>query len=218
VNGWFDMVLLAKLGGAVVCGGIIGLEREFSHKPAGLRTNILICTGAMLFTVASLGIAASTGDPGRIAAQVVTGVGFLGAGTIIQSRGSVIGLTSAATIWVVAAIGVLIGLGKYAAAAQVSLCVLIVLWVLRWPEERLTREPQLGRLRLNMENSSQVLHEVSQVLRKYGLPMERVEVSRGGENRALVSVRFPASHRHRGKIMAALEQTEGVHSGEETIL
>lgn len=218
MTGWLDTGLLIKLGGAVLCGGIIGLEREFSHKPAGLRTNILICTGAMLFTIASLSMMGSGGDPGRIAAQIVTGVGFLGAGTIIQSRGSVIGLTSAATIWVIAAIGVLIGLEKYAAAGQVTLCVILVLWILRLPEERFGKEPLRSRLRLDMEDSSQVLHQVSEVFHQYGLALERIEVSRGVESRVLVSVRFPASHRDRNQIITSLEQTEGVHSVQETIL
>lgn len=216
--GWLDAGLLAKLAFAILCGGIIGLEREFSHKPAGLRTNILICTGAMLFTIASLSVAGSEGDPGRIAAQVVTGVGFLGAGTIIQSRGSVIGLTSAATIWTVSAIGILIGLERYAAAGQITVCVLIVLWVLRWPEERFAKEPPFGRLRLEMKDSSQVLHRVYEVFHSYSLPMERIEVSPSREDRVLVSVRFPTSHRRRQEIISALQETEGVHSVQETIL
>jgi putative Mg2+ transporter-C (MgtC) family protein len=100
---------------AILCGALIGSERERKGKPAGLRTNTLICLGATLYMLASEFLLQKFGvqgtDPTRIAAQVVTGIGFLGAGTIIQSRGEVIGLTSAATIWVVAAIGLLIGAG-----------------------------------------------------------------------------------------------------------
>ena len=101
--------LLLKLSLAVVLGGIIGIERELSGKPAGLRTNILICLGSALLMDLSVRIGmvdgARVGDPARIAAQVVSGIGFLGAGTIMQARGAVLGLTTAATIWVVAAIG-----------------------------------------------------------------------------------------------------------------
>jgi putative Mg2+ transporter-C (MgtC) family protein len=100
---------------AILCGALIGFERERKGKPAGLRTNTLICLGATLYMLASEFLLQKLGapntDPTRIAAQIVTGIGFLGAGTIIQSRGEVIGLTSAATIWVVAAIGLLIGAG-----------------------------------------------------------------------------------------------------------
>src|SRR5690242_8660028 len=109
----FHLQLLLQLGLATVCGGWIGLERELSGKPAGLRTNILICVGATLFTSLSVALSLGRGDPARIAAQILPGVGFIGAGTILHTRGSVSGLTSAATIWVVAAIGMALGGGAY---------------------------------------------------------------------------------------------------------
>jgi len=133
---------LELLGGlllATVLGGAIGWEREHSQKPAGLRTNILICVAATLLTDLSvMAAAAATGpaDPGRIAAQIVTGVGFLGAGTIIQSRGTVTGLTTAATLWVVAAIGMAVGFGAWIEAAGTTLLVLMTLIPLRRFEER----------------------------------------------------------------------------------
>src|SRR5207249_754105 len=113
----FNLQLLLQLGLAVLLGGAIGLEREYSGKPAGLRTNILICIGATLFTVLSLKLAqGGGGDPARVAAQILTGVGFIGAGTILHTRGTVTGLTSAATIWVVAAIGMALGAREYTEA------------------------------------------------------------------------------------------------------
>jgi putative Mg2+ transporter-C (MgtC) family protein len=122
--------LLGKLLLAVLLGGAIGWERERAHKPAGLRTNILICLAATLLSDMSVRVAASspsTADPGRIAAQIVTGVGFLGAGTILQSRGSVTGLTTAATLWIVSAIGIAVGFGAWVEAAGTTLLVLIAL-------------------------------------------------------------------------------------------
>jgi putative Mg2+ transporter-C (MgtC) family protein len=123
--------LLGKLGLAVVLGGVIGFERELSGKPAGLRTNILICMGAALLMDVSTRIGIidghRIGDPGRIAAQIVSGVGFLGAGTIMQSQGMVTGLTSAATIWVVAAIGMAVGAGFYVEGIGAGLLVTFVL-------------------------------------------------------------------------------------------
>src|SRR6267143_5089463 len=106
--------LLGKLSLAIVLGGAIGLEREIAGKPAGLRTNILICVGAALLTHVSVAITTipeRVGDPSRLAAMIVSGIGFIGAGTIMQTRGTVTGLTSAATIWVVAAIGIAVGEG-----------------------------------------------------------------------------------------------------------
>lgn len=128
---------LELLGGlllASMLGGAVGWERERAGKPAGLRTNILICMAATLLTDLSVHIAAAspaTADPGRIAAQIVTGVGFLGAGTIIQTRGSVTGLTTAATLWIVAAIGMAIGFGALIEAVGTTLLVLVTLIPLR---------------------------------------------------------------------------------------
>src|SRR5687768_2403466 len=136
--------LLLKLSMAVVLGGAIGLEREIANKPAGLRTNILICIGAALITDVSVGITIGPngtriGDPARLAAQIVSGIGFIGAGTIMQARGTVTGLTSAATIWVVAAIGIAIGAGRYLEAAGAGVLVTLVLAGLGSLEHRLRR-------------------------------------------------------------------------------
>src|SRR5947209_102780 len=114
---------------AVLCGGLVGLERELKNKPAGIKTNILICLGSALYT--SVSVLLSTrlsdsnhfGDPARVAAQIVSGIGFLGGGTIIQSRGTVLGLTTAATIWVVAAIGICVGIGHADIAVASSIVV-----------------------------------------------------------------------------------------------
>lgn len=147
--------LLAKLALAVLLGGTVGLERELSGKPAGLRTNILICVGsAMLMDLSvRIGITESgvrIGDPARLAAQVVSGIGFLGAGTILQARGTVVGLTTAATIWVVAAIGLTIGAGSFIEAAGATLLVASVLYGLGRVEKRLlqTRRVIGGTLRV----------------------------------------------------------------------
>lgn len=127
----------AKLLIAILAGGGIGLERELRGKPAGLRTNILICVGSALLMDLSMRIALQySGDPGRIAAQVVTGIGFLGAGTILHTRGSITGLTSAATIWVVAAIGLTAGGGYYFEALAATVTVMVVLRGLGWVEGR----------------------------------------------------------------------------------
>jgi len=122
-----------RLAVATLCGGMLGLERELAGKPAGLRTNVLICVGAALLTHLSTDLPAAFGfgDPARIAAQIVTGIGFLGAGTIMQSRHAVHGLTSAAVIWVVAAVGMLIGAGMLAPAVLSAVAILVVLVVLR---------------------------------------------------------------------------------------
>ena len=118
------MILAAGLGAA------IGLEREYRRKPAGLRTNILIALGSAIFTIVSIQLGHAGGTPDRIAAQVVTGVGFLGGGAILRSGTSVHGMTTAATIWVNAAIGMAVGAGEYALATTVTVITLVVLAVI----------------------------------------------------------------------------------------
>jgi putative Mg2+ transporter-C (MgtC) family protein len=140
----FRLDLALKLSLAVLAGGAVGLERQISGKPAGLRTNILICLGSALLMDLSMNLGMSfggarVGDPARLAAQVVTGIGFIGAGTIMQSRGAISGLTSAATIWVVAAIGLAIGAGFYVEALGTAALVMLVLSGLGHLEHKLLR-------------------------------------------------------------------------------
>ncbi|MCX5762963.1 MAG: MgtC/SapB family protein [Gemmatimonadetes bacterium] len=134
--------LALKLGLAVLLGGAIGLERQIAGKAAGLRTNILICLGSAMMMDLSLNLAGSdgrVGDPARLAAQVITGIGFLGAGTIMQSKGTISGLTSAATIWTVAAIGLTVGAGFYIEGLGATAMVMVVLLVLGNLEHKLVR-------------------------------------------------------------------------------
>lgn len=133
---WF----LLRCGAAVLCGGLIGVERELRRKPAGFRTNILICLGSTIYMAVGLLVtgdrAAGESDPARVAAQVVTGIGFIGAGTIIQSGTHVTGLTSAATIWVVASIGLVAGAGYPVLAVLSAILVVITLAMLGRLEAR----------------------------------------------------------------------------------
>jgi putative Mg2+ transporter-C (MgtC) family protein len=133
--------LMLRLLLAAGLGAALGLEREYRQKPAGLRTNILIALGAALFTIVSLMAGRSAGgSTDRIAAQVVTGIGFLGGGAILRGRATVHGMTTAATIWVNAAIGMTAGVGAYGMAVAATVITLIVLLVLpfieRWFENR----------------------------------------------------------------------------------
>ena len=121
--------LILRLVASIAAGAAIGYERERHDKPAGLRTNILICFGAALFTLISADILGSSGDRGRIAAQIVTGIGFLGAGSIIHQRMHVVGMTTAATIWAIASIGMAFGAGAYFIGIVATLLSLFVLGV-----------------------------------------------------------------------------------------
>jgi putative Mg2+ transporter-C (MgtC) family protein len=124
-----EIEIALRLVLAAVLGGVVGYQRERSGKEAGVRTHMLICTGAALFTVVSIyGFTGS--DPARIAAGIVTGIGFLGAGVILhRSGGEVIGLTTAATIWAVAAIGLAAGVGLYIISVVATVLTLVVLFI-----------------------------------------------------------------------------------------
>jgi putative Mg2+ transporter-C (MgtC) family protein len=155
---WAEVLLRVVLAG--VLGGAVGAERELREREAGLRTHMLVAVGAALFTIVSAyawsdftfsqrgGI---TFDPTRIAAQIVTGIGFLGAGAIIRQGLSIRGLTTAASLWVVAAIGMASGAGYYSAAVITTAIVLISLWPLRIVAHRMFERIRPGELRLEVE-------------------------------------------------------------------
>jgi putative Mg2+ transporter-C (MgtC) family protein len=133
-----DPSIALKLVLAVILGGIIGIEREIRDKPAGLRTNIMICIGSTLFMSISTKVALMLGgDPTRIAAQIITGIGFLGAGAVLHSHGFVLGLTTAATIWVVAGVGMALGSGMYTVAVFTTGMSLITLYFLSFIEDKI---------------------------------------------------------------------------------
>ena len=137
IKSMIDMTLVWSLLLACFLGGLIGFEREIKGKPGGLRTNILICVGATLFVHLALFSVASyhIGDPTHVIGQVITGIGFLGAGAIIQAGNNVKGLTSAATFWIEAGIGMAVGIGDYFAAVAATIVSLIVLWAMNGFEQ-----------------------------------------------------------------------------------
>ena len=142
-----NLELLFELILAILLGGLVGLEREWRGKPTGLRTTILICLGAVLFTRLSQSTAFGSGDPGRLAAQIITGVGFLGGGAILRTRGTVTGLTSAATMWAVTAVGMTIGVGAHGDAVGVTALLLLVLVGSNALRRRLVRARRGRRLK-----------------------------------------------------------------------
>src|SRR5579863_2480093 len=139
-----NTVVVGRLLLAAVLGGAVGMERELRRKPAGIRTNMLICFGAALFTIISYVMAGEvTGDHTRIAAQIIPGIGFIGAGVVIRERGAVVGITSAATIFVMASIGMAVGAGMLGTAIFATLLVLVALVALGVMEDRLGLHTQM---------------------------------------------------------------------------
>src|SRR5579884_3494160 len=132
-----DYTIALKLVLAALLGGCIGIEREMREKPAGLRTNMLICVGTTLFMMISMRIGGLYGDYTRIAAQIVTGIGFLGAGAVLHSHGFVLGLTTAATIWVVAGVGMAVGANLFTVAIFATGLSIVTLTVMYHVENRI---------------------------------------------------------------------------------
>ncbi len=187
----FRLDLMLQIGLATLLGGAIGIERELGGKPAGLRTNILICIGSVLYTHLSLAMLSdSTGaipvgtDTTRVAAQIVTGVGFIGAGTILHARGAVVGLTSAATIWVVAAIGVALGSGYYLEGVATTLAVLVVLSGLGRAEKLIQRHSMRSTITVHARQGPTVVEDLETLMRRTGL--ELISISNRQENVDLV--------------------------------
>ena len=176
------MILLddvIKLLLALLVGGLIGAEREFRDKAAGFRTIILICVGAALFTIFSIRIGGAE-DSARIAANIVSGIGFLGAGAILRGEGRVVGLTTASTIWLVAALGMGIGGGHYALSSAVAVIILIVLWVFPIVEGRITRETR-KTYHVVCSMDRQKLAQLEDMFRQCGLRTKCQKQKRGGE-------------------------------------
>src|SRR5271170_4791420 len=150
---------MVRLVLAAILGGVIGLERELRHRPAGLRTNMFICFGAALFTILSDALAvAHLGDHTRISAQIIPGIGFIGAGSILHTRGLTTGLTTAATLFVVASVGMAAGGGLYLTAIFATVVVLIALFTLGHLELTFS----LKKLLISYEVTGASVEEISQ--------------------------------------------------------
>jgi len=131
---------LTRLVISLVLGGLIGFERELHRAPAGLRTIALVTVGSTLYTLASISFAAPNADITRIAAQIVVGLGFIGGGVIFQARNTVHGLTTAASVWVAGAIGLMVGIGAYAFATATAIIVMAILWMGKFEKTVLPHE------------------------------------------------------------------------------
>lgn len=172
-NPWYisELHILLRLLLALLLGGLVGFEREQSNHAAGLRTNILVCLGSCLLMLLSMyGFSAFVDepnvrvDPARLAAAVITGIGFLGAGTILFTGKSITGLTTAASLWVVSAIGLAVGAGFYFASASVTIMVLVTLWAFNKLEKRYISAKKEYLLKIKANDLSQALIDINGLL------------------------------------------------------
>ena len=167
---------------AAILGGAIGLERELRHRPTGLRTNLFICFGSAMYTIMSFKLAGEfSGDHTRIAAQIIPGIGFIGAGSIIHARAGVTGLTSAATLFVVASIGMACGGGLYFPAIFATVMILLCLVVLGGVEERFSLKTIVTGYEVTGRDSESVIGAINTVLEDEHKIMQTVSVGRVAE-------------------------------------
>ncbi|WP_027338736.1 MgtC/SapB family protein [Halonatronum saccharophilum] len=175
-----DKEIVLRLVLSCLLGGLIGLERERSSRPAGFRTNILVSIGSTLMMIVSLNVALifDTGraDPGRIAAQVVTGVGFLGAGTIIREGFSVKGLTTAAGLWAVSGIGLALGAGFYLSAITATILVILTLTLLARVENNIMNINKVYLFRIKTLDRSGVLGKVGSIFGDYNISIRDISI------------------------------------------
>jgi putative Mg2+ transporter-C (MgtC) family protein len=159
-------VSLARLILAAILGGAIGLEREFKHRPAGLRTNLFICLGAAMFTLLSDELAVEhLGDHTRIAAQIIPGIGFIGAGSILHNRGDLVtGITSAATLFVVASVGMAVGGGLYLTSIFATALILLCLYLLGIAEQKFSLKMGFNTYEVVGSNAADITAEVNRLL------------------------------------------------------
>ena len=201
-----------KLLLAVALGGLIGLERESSQKPAGFRTNILICVGsAMMMILSGLilqGKEGSGGDLTRIAAGVITGIGFIGAGTIIQSRGIVIGLTTAATLWAVAGLGMVIGAGHYFPALIFTAIIILTLVIFRQIEGQYLKK-SIYRYHLKTKYSKDILINIKILALHEGIKFRELTLKKEG-NLSVIDFSFPSTEEKEQKFNQSLLDIEEI--------
>lgn len=203
-----DQDTLIKVGLAILIGGLVGAEREYRDKSAGFRTMIFICLGATLFTMHSLAIGV-TRDQARIASSIVSGVGFLGGGAIMRGGMTIKGLTTAATIWLTAALGMGIGSGHYHVIVPAAAAVLVVLWVFPWIERWIDDLKTSRVYEATIEMESETAKEIESIFSDLGLRVHPRTRHKDGERLACSWYVTGAPDNHE-KAVAKILGTTGV--------
>jgi putative Mg2+ transporter-C (MgtC) family protein len=204
--------IILRLTVAATLGAIIGTERIVRRRPAGVRTSLFVCLATALFTILSNELAHAFGDTSgtRIASNIVQGIGFLGAGAILRGSAGVVGMTTAATIFVEAAIGMAAGGGFYAVASYSTVLVLFGLTVIGWAEQYFNLKCRLMAFRITTSHAEGVATEVQQLMAGVKIPMQHFRVSMAGAT-SIVEFEAEVSHKQQETILAQLNR-QGVIS------
>jgi putative Mg2+ transporter-C (MgtC) family protein len=206
-------IFLLRLVLAAILGGTIGLEREIKHRPAGLRTNLFICLGAAMFTLLSDALAVEhIGDHTRIAAQIIPGIGFIGAGSILHSRGNLVtGITTAATLFVVASVGMAVGGGLYLTAIFATALILFCLFLLGNAEQRLNLKLAVHTYEVTGSSADVVTVEVNRVLECIHAMMQNVQLAATPQH-VRVQFELEGTRKEHEEVLQALKQSSVLES------
>jgi putative Mg2+ transporter-C (MgtC) family protein len=209
---------MVRLALAALLGGIIGLERELKRKPAGLRTNMFICFGSAMFTILSTELAGEwgIGDHTRIAAQIIPGIGFIGAGSILHDKGGVSGLTTAATLFVVASIGMAAGSGLYLLAIFATMLIYLSLHLLGLMERQFNLKPLIMNYTIVSDKSADdLVGEVNSILEEQNKEMHGMHLSRSNGKERLTFTVACTRNGHK-ELMSRLRQSDDLKNLETT--
>lgn len=213
IPGPWGYAILALI--AVVCGSIVGLERQQKEKPAGMLTLALVCLGAAVFTMVSYAFDGPQGDPSRVAAQVVTGIGFLGAGVILRGSGGISGTVTAATIWAMAAVGMVVGIGYAGPALGLSLLLLCVLMIVSWLQRRLIDVCGRRALRLVFDpDGGKAILKIEEVLGEHERDVHPSDIHPVADGLMEARVTYCHAHRNHREFLgrlADLPQIKEIH-------
>jgi len=208
---------MVRLVLAAFLGGIIGVERQLKHRPDGLRTNMFICFGAAMFTVLSAELAGALGgDHTRIAAQIIPGIGFIGAGSILHAKRGVAGLTTAATMFVVASIGMACGGGLYLEATFATMLILLALLLLGWVETQFNLKPlTMSYCVISEKSSDELIEAVNGCVEEQGKDIRGMHLSTvSGKRRIMFKV--DGTHHEHKEMMDALRRSADLHNFDAT--
>ncbi len=195
----FEIEIILRLMLATALGGFIGYEREHTNRPAGFRTHILVCSGAALVMITSQYLMyrypSNTIDPSRLGAQVISGIGFLGAGTIIRDGFNVRGLTTAASLWAVSCVGIAVGSGFYVGAVAATVFIFLTLITLKKAERRFSRRNRYRTFIVEADNTNGLIGQVSSYLEGKRVELKNIQLYKSKENAQMIKllVKLPGS-------------------------
>ena len=215
---WQEIEFLIRIILAAVCGGVIGYERRNRKKMAGIRTHLIVALGSALIMIVSkygfsdiLGLKGIALDPSRIAAQIVTGVGFLGAGIIFVRHETVNGLTTAAGIWATAAVGMAIGAGLYTIGVATAVVIILVQIVLH-QQFKWLQEPIINQITIQIQDEPHVLSQIKQMFEENGFTIEHMKASKGdGDDLSIkMTIIYPLG-KHDQDLLDMIHQDKAIH-------